>query len=243
MRRPKKTMWLAGCLSAASSRNQTDSYAVKLSCAHSLVQASKPCDAFFVASESDIERSARITAQFIDELPCWHSLETLVVPAIQAIALRGDAAARVDARIKEPASLQRKLLTRSQEVTTLHEITDLLGIRIVTLHLNAITPIVSGIKSSFHIDDRKSGLRTNSAGYRSTHLVCAPAGSDRWFEVQIRTASEHAWSELQHPIYKGTSIDGDDAETLVRIATLYHEADVLAANLRKRFDPQNHASV
>jgi ppGpp synthetase/RelA/SpoT-type nucleotidyltranferase len=131
----------------------------------------------------------------------------------------------------------RKLLTRSTEVTQLHEITDLLGIRVVTMNLDSIASIVARIEAAFRVNGHKSGLRTNPAGYRTRHVVCAiPSDTTpRWFEIQVRTVGEHAWSELQHPIYKGAAADEDTIQTLVKIATLYHEAESLAAGLRRRF--------
>jgi len=129
-----------------------------------------------------------------------------------------------------------KLLTRSTEVTQLHEITDLFAIRIVTQYLDSIASIVARIEEVFCVNEHKSGLRINPAGYRTRHVVCAlPSNTPpRWFEIQIRTVGEHVWSELQHAIYKGAAADEDTTETLVRISTLFHEAESLAAGVRQR---------
>jgi ppGpp synthetase/RelA/SpoT-type nucleotidyltranferase len=187
--------------------------------------------------ESDLDRVTRITNDYLVELPVWRDLESAIVPMVESIAEEFDRPMHVEHRVKPLISLERKLLMRSREVTELHQITDLLGTRIVTLHLDSIGPIVASVEAMFHVDRRKSGLRTNLAGYRTRHVVCAlPTGAQpQWFEIQIRTVGEHAWSELQHPIYKGAAADESTTQTLVKIATLYHEAESLAAGLRRRF--------
>ncbi len=187
------------------------------------------------------DRVTRIVADYVDQLPMWEALEPSMLTIVEGIAREFDRPTHVEHRVKGVASLERKLALRCTEVTQLHEITDLLGLRIVTLNLDSIPSIVSKVEAAFHVDSRKSGLRTNLRGYRTWHVVCAVATAPRshWFEIQIRTVGEHAWSELQHPIYKGAIVDDATNETLVRIAELYHNAESLAATLRQRLREKN----
>jgi predicted RNase H-like nuclease/ppGpp synthetase/RelA/SpoT-type nucleotidyltranferase len=102
----------------------------------------------------------------------------------------------------------------------LEEITDQIGIRVITYLLSDVAAVAELLSDQFTVlDDRDMGQVTASQGrfgYASRHLLVAldPARSDpatheplsgRRVQVQVRTVLQHAWAEFEHDIrYKGT---------------------------------------
>ncbi|MDD2871053.1 MAG: hypothetical protein PHS49_03605 [Candidatus Gracilibacteria bacterium] len=94
------------------------------------------------------------------------------------------------------------------------EITDLLGIRIISYVESEIPKICEIIKSNFEIDslnslDKSSLLGKNQVGYKSIHYIASLNSARRIlpeykkyegfkFEIQIRTILQHAWAEIEH---------------------------------------------
>ncbi|PKF73302.1 hypothetical protein CW360_00010 [Pseudomonas fluvialis] len=94
------------------------------------------------------------------------------------------------------------------------EMLDLAGVRVVTFidsdvdRAKAALADTFGIKTA-HSGDKLVDLGADRFGYRSVHLVCDLGSSrtalpefslykDMVFEVQIRTALQHAWAEIEH---------------------------------------------
>jgi predicted RNase H-like nuclease/ppGpp synthetase/RelA/SpoT-type nucleotidyltranferase len=102
----------------------------------------------------------------------------------------------------------------------LRDITDQLGVRVITYVLSDVTAVADLMRDQVVVkDDRDMGQETASQGrfgYASRHLLIGldPArdgapGFDllrgRVASVQIRTVLQHAWAEFEHDIrYKGT---------------------------------------
>ena len=108
------------------------------------------------------------------------------------------------------AKADRSVDGRPVYVDPLSEITDQVGVRVITY----IHSDVSAVAELMHdqltvIDDRDMGQETareGRFGYASRHLLVRsdPLG-DRPAQVQVRTVLQHAWAEFEHDIrYKGT---------------------------------------
>ena len=102
----------------------------------------------------------------------------------------------------------------------LEEITDQIGVRVITYLHSDVAAVADLLGDQFTVlDDRDMGQETASEGrfgYASRHLLVAldPARSTpptyevlrgRRAQVQVRTVLQHAWAEFEHAIrYKGT---------------------------------------
>jgi len=92
--------------------------------------------------------------------------------------------------------------------------TDLAGIRVITLIEADVQKVCELIQTMFNVHpadsvNKSEKLGEEKVGYRSVHFVC-DVGQDReklpefsaykglCFEIQIRTALEHAWAEIEH---------------------------------------------
>jgi putative GTP pyrophosphokinase len=97
-------------------------------------------------------------------------------------------------------------------------VTDLIAVRVITYFGHDIDRIERELQAQLEVSERKSrdarkALAEDRFGYRSVHLIArlrrplVPPGRSairrRWFEVQIRSILDHAWSEIEHEaVYK-----------------------------------------
>lgn len=121
-------------------------------------------------------------------------------------------------RIKQRESVKEKLQVKARLKP--YEVTDVIGLRVVVLLDHDIDAAFQVLSSLFELDlenciDKRKQERIDSVGYRSLHIV-ASLGKGRQslpeykglcghkFEIQIRTALQHTWAEIEHKRnYKG----------------------------------------
>lgn len=151
-------------------------------------------------------------------------------------------------RLKDPSSLKAKLLAK-EKYTSLTQITDLIGVRIITYFENELDYLCQLIEEYFAIDREnsidKTKMDVNHFGYRSIHyIVAGTLGGDTELddekfegikaEIQVRTILQHAWAEIEHDLgYKSREEVPDDVRRqFFRIAALLEIADSEFAKLR-----------
>ncbi len=119
----------------------------------------------------------------------------------------------IASRAKQVDSFQRKA-KREKYTEPLKEITDLAGIRIITLFEKDVYEISDLIKEVFIIDyenseDKADLLDADKMGYKSVHYIANVTKElvdaelyeqfkDLKFEIQIRSILQHAWAEIEH---------------------------------------------
>jgi putative GTP pyrophosphokinase len=117
----------------------------------------------------------------------------------------------------------------------LHEITDTIGVRVITYVHSDVAAVADVLAEELTIlDDRDLGAETargGGFGYASRHMLVEPdparplaaaydVVSGHQVSIQVRTVLQHAWAEFEHDIrYKG-SIPEADAPDLDRRFTL-----------------------
>ncbi|MBQ0052214.1 MAG: RelA/SpoT domain-containing protein [Treponema sp.] len=153
----------------------------------------------------------------------------------------------LDQRIKSEESLKRKLALKDGKYNTLYDITDILGVRIITMYSDEVDKVAQLLQEIFEIDwknsvDKRKTLGVREFGYVSLHYICAlkkdnPAYTQFEgirFEIQIRTQMQHIWSEINHDIgYKSDfTLPTSCMRSFSRLASLMEIADDMACNLR-----------
>jgi putative GTP pyrophosphokinase len=119
----------------------------------------------------------------------------------------------VSSRVKTSESLIEKQ-RRKRYKNPAAEITDIIGLRVITYTEDDATRVCQLVNSTFSVDsihtvDRATQLEVDQIGYRSHHFVCElgdkrvglpefQAFKDIRFEVQVRTVLQHAWAEVEH---------------------------------------------
>ncbi|MEV8040054.1 hypothetical protein [Arthrobacter sp. NPDC080082] len=131
---------------------------------------------------------------------------------------------QVTARAKSIASVRGKLRDKDYDNPE-SQMTDLLGVRVITTYEHGVAAAVDAIRDHFRIDepnsiDKTSKLGADRFGYRGIHLVAkvrtgaidAPGlilGRTQ-VEIQVRSVVEHAWAEIEHELRYKSGVQFSD---------------------------------
>ncbi|MGI4805968.1 MAG: GTP pyrophosphokinase [Janthinobacterium lividum] len=146
-------------------------------------------------------------------------------------------------RTKSLESLNKKIDEKNDKYKSIEEVTDIIGIRIITYLESDINPIAELIEKEFIKDEANSvdkrKLQADRFGYKSLHVVVSLNNSrtklkeykkykDFKFEIQIRSILQHAWAEIEHDLgYKGEiSIPDEYKRSFNRLSALLETADI-----------------
>lgn len=156
---------------------------------------------------------------------------------------------QVQTRVKDRNSLEGKVFRKGKKYEALSDITDVVGVRIITYFDDEVDQIADMIEKEFLIDHDNSidkrKIDDDKFGYRSLHYVAslkkeriklpeyASCGEQK-FEFQIRTILQHSWAEIEHGLgYKGEfEIPSTAKRTFYRVAALLEQADIEFVKLK-----------
>jgi len=146
-----------------------------------------------------------------------------------------------ECRVKTEDSLAGKLEKKGYKYKTLYDVTDVVGIRVVTYYTDDVDKVAAITKQIFDIDWKNSvdkrKHQLDSFGYLSLHYICylkeGPLRSIP-FEIQMRTALQHVWSAIEHDIgYKGAvKLPPEFVRQFSRLAGMLEMADDEFSRLR-----------
>ena len=112
-------------------------------------------------------------------------------------------------RVKTEKSLTGKLELKGAKYKSIDDITDLVGLRVITFYTDEVDKVATIAKRVFDIDwkesvDKRKLHQLDSFGYNSLHFICRLHSGGPRFELQMRTALQHVWSTIEHDTgYKG----------------------------------------
>jgi len=181
-----------------------------------------------------------LLAEFRERLPEFEQLSKTVYAQLQAlIKEQGIECNAIEGRVKTEASLAGKLERKNYKYQKLEDITDLVGLRIITFYTDDVDKVAAIVKKHFDIDwknyvDKRKWLQLNSFGYSSLHFICRLKEGSIPFELQIRTALQHVWSAIEHDIgYKGAvKLPPEYRRQFSRLAGMLELADDEFSRLR-----------
>ena len=169
----------------------------------------------------------QLLSQYRERRPLFERLEQLAyVQLQQALRQQGIYVTAIEHRVKEEKSLAGKLELKGAKYHSLDDITDILGLRVITFYTDDVDKVGAIVKKLFDVDwqesvDKRKQHSLNSFGYNSLHFICrlrncsaenmpqvSAAEEEKLktlrFEVQMRTALQHVWSTIEHDTgYKG----------------------------------------
>ncbi len=188
--------------------------------------------------------SEAILEEFREQRPFLEETAAKMVSDVRKMLdENGIIVAALESRVKSEGSLIGKLRLKGQKYSSLGDLTDIIGIRVITFYVDDVDKVASGIDRMYNIDwensvDKRKILEINSFGYLSLHYICyvpqdaynGPEPREKGkmrFEVQMRTVLQHAWANMNHDTgYKsGVEIPREYMRTMNRLAGMLELVD------------------
>ena len=150
----------------------------------------------------------------------------------------------IERRVKTEKSLRGKLEIKGEKYNTINDVTDLVGIRVITYYTDDVDKVAAIVKNLFKVDwensvDKRKLHKLDSFGYNSLHYICHLRNEEGElknipFEIQMRTALQHVWSAIEHDIgYKGAvKLPPEFRRQFSRLAGMMELADDEFSRLR-----------
>ena len=196
------------------------------------------------------EKNKMIMEEYRAQKPEFEKLESEVVSILQSIADKCNIRIyAINHRIKEEKSLAGKLERKSDKYSSLSDITDILGARVVCFFSDDVDKLAAKIEENFTVDwessiDKRKYLNVNAFGYLSLHYICSlkqdgdyPAElKNKRFEVQMCSLIQHIWAVMEHDLGYKTKYGVPNAvrRDFYRLAGLLEIADEHFVNIRNR---------
>ncbi|WP_233554497.1 GTP pyrophosphokinase [Deinococcus cavernae] len=148
----------------------------------------------------------------------------------------------VTSRVKKPASLADKLRRKPGRHHALDDVTDLVGVRVITYFESDVNVVSKLVEGAYQVDwnnsvDKSKMRDPDRFGYMGVHYVVRPLEGTPEFrglhlrafplEIQIRSILQHAWAEIEHDLgYKNPdAVPREVRRRFYRLAGLLEMAD------------------
>jgi len=196
-----------------------------------------------------------ILEEYREKLPVFKKLKTAVMDLVRhCLSENNIIVAGVESRVKTEKSLTGKLELKGYKYRTLSDITDIVGIRIVTFFSDDVDIISALAEQMFEIDwensvDKRKMLEIDRFGYMSLHYICRvpktkyndpamPELNDIRFELQMRSTLQHVWANMYHDMgYKSdVEIPTEYQRNMSRLAGMLELADEQFSHIRKEIN-------
>lgn len=184
--------------------------------------------------------SQAILEEYRSNLPLFQKTSAEAVERIREKLAQADiVVAALESRVKTEKSLAGKLELKGSKYASLKDITDIVGVRVITFYIDDVDKVASAVERLWEIDwensvDKRRLHQIDSFGYMSLHYICRTPDSPYRFEIQIRTLLQHAWANMNHDTgYKsGVEIPRDYLRNMNRLAGMLELADEQFSSIR-----------
>lgn len=145
-----------------------------------------------------------ILEEYRENLPRFEEVAREIRAALQkTFDDAGLLLAGIESRVKTEKSLAGKLELKGSKYATLADITDIIGLRVITFYIDDVDKVASAVERLFEVDwensvDKRKVHEIDSFGYLSLHYICSRPGFPYRFEIQMRTVLQHAWANMNH---------------------------------------------
>ena len=181
-----------------------------------------------------------ILQEYKDNLLLFKEKASLLHEALKkALKEAGLSVAAIESRVKAEDSLAGKLELKGAKYRSLKDITDIIGLRVITFYIDDVDKVASAVERLFTVDwdntvDKRKLHEIDSFGYLSLHYICSVPDFPYRFEVQMRTLLQHAWASMDHDTgYKsGVEVPREYLRNLSRLAGMLELADEQFSRIR-----------
>ncbi|MBQ8461732.1 MAG: hypothetical protein IJ543_04860 [Bacteroidales bacterium] len=145
-----------------------------------------------------------ILQEYKDNLPLFREVSEQVYNNLKkTLSDAGLILAAIEYRVKTEDSLAGKLEMKGSKYASLKDITDIIGLRVITFYTDDVDKVASAVERMFTIDwansiDKRKAHEIDSFGYLSLHYICSMPDFPYRFEIQMRTILQHAWANMNH---------------------------------------------
>ncbi len=145
-----------------------------------------------------------ILQEYKDILPLFREVSEQVYNNLKkTLSDAGLILAAIEYRVKTEDSLAGKLELKGSKYASLKDITDIIGLRVITFYTDDVDKVASAVERMFTIDwansiDKRKAHEIDSFGYLSLHYICSMPDFPYRFEIQMRTILQHAWANMNH---------------------------------------------
>ncbi|MGN7931085.1 GTP pyrophosphokinase [Sphingopyxis sp. 22461] len=192
-----------------------------------------------------------LKSQYSENYRRAESLKNELVSQIHSIISREKITLGVplEHRVKSWDSIEEKFDRKSIELPDIRDLSDLIGIRIITLFEKDAQRFEDIFRESFDVIDFEytgSRLSDSQFGYQSRHFVAKIKSewenvptlkgmTDFKFEVQVRTLAQHIWAAASHKLqYKREdAVPQGLKRSIHRISALLETVDLELARLQQ----------
>lgn len=193
-----------------------------------------------------------ILDEYRAKLPVFEKMESVVTEQLRACLDKNHIdVAGLESRVKTETSLTGKLELKGNKYHVLDDITDILGVRIITYYSDEVDVISALVEKLFDIDwdnsvDKRKMLEIDRFGYMSLHYVCRipermyhdpalPQLNHIRFELQMRSTLQHVWATMYHDMgYKSdVEIPTEYQRNMSRLAGMLELVDEQFSRIRK----------
>ena len=181
-----------------------------------------------------------ILEEYRENLPRFEEVAREIRAALQkTFDDAGLLLAGIESRVKTEKSLAGKLELKGSKYATLADITDIIGLRVITFYIDDVDKVASAVERLFEVDwensvDKRKVHEIDSFGYLSLHYICSRPGFPYRFEIQMRTVLQHAWANMNHDTgYKsGVEVPRRYLRNLSRLAGMLELVDEQFSQIR-----------
>ena len=196
--------------------------------------------------------SQELLRQYESLLPVYKQMEQVIPDKLKEFFDEaGIIVAALEHRTKTKESLAGKLKLKGGKYRDIYDITDLVGLRVITFYIDDVDKVASIVERLFDVDwensiDKRKAHEIDSFGYLSLHYICRipessykdpkhPELNKIRFEVQMRTVLQHAWANMNHDTgYKsGVEIPKVYLRNLSRLAGMLELVDDEFSRIRR----------
>ena len=186
---------------------------------------------------------SELMVQFQENKPTFEKMLSFAMDYLKSMMVDNNINVTVEGRVKTEKSLAGKLELKGEKYREISDVTDLVGVRIITYYSDEVDKIASLVEKKFEIDwknsiDKRKMHDVDHFGYMSLHYICKipaslysdpslPRLNEFRFELQMRTALQHVWATIYHDTGYKSDIEmpREYIRPLTRMAVVLEIAD------------------